>query len=82
MCGISGFLDTSHRFGNDELQATVAEMETKLYAMMAELGGMEVPLNAPLGASSNKRLGPRGGDRAADFPKAMVLEKPLNATAK
>src|ERR1044072_5314787 len=26
MCGISGFLDTSHRFGNRELEATARDM--------------------------------------------------------
>ena len=30
MCGISGFLDTSHRFGNPELEATVLEMVNTL----------------------------------------------------
>jgi len=30
MCGISGFLDTSHRFGNRELEATVLEMVNTL----------------------------------------------------
>jgi N-acetylglucosamine-6-sulfatase len=64
-----------------EFKSIAAAMETKLYDMMAELGGMEIPLNAPLGASSNKRLRSRGGDNAADFPKAMVLEKPVNTNA-
>src|SRR5437762_6547235 len=30
MCGISGFLDTSHRFGNHELEATVLKMVNTL----------------------------------------------------
>ena len=30
MCGISGFLDTSHRFGNQELEATVLKMVNTL----------------------------------------------------
>jgi N-acetylglucosamine-6-sulfatase len=49
--------------------------------MMADLGGMEIPLNAPIGNSSNKRLKSRGGDKAADFPRALVVDKPLNANA-
>jgi N-acetylglucosamine-6-sulfatase len=54
------------------------EMERKLYAMMAELGGMEIPLNAPLGGSQNKRLRDRGGERSADFPEELVLDGPAD----
>lgn len=56
-------------------------MEKRLYAMMGELGGMEIPLNAPLGAINNVRLKPRGGDHAEDFPAALVVEKPINKNA-
>ena len=65
-----------------QFQSVATEMETKLYDMMAELGGMEIPLNAPLGASSNKRLKSRAGDKAADFPRALVVEQPVNSSAK
>ena len=65
-----------------QFQSVATEMETKLYDMMAELGGMEIPLNAPLGASSNKRLKSRAGDKAADFPRALVVEQPVNTSAK
>lgn len=58
------------------------EMEAKLYAMMGELGGMEIPLNAPQGGSQNKRLRPRGGDRAADFPAPLVVDEPVNSNAR
>ena len=58
-----------------------ASMEKKLYEMMADLGGMEIPMNPPLGNSNNKRLRSRGGDKAADFPATMVLEKPINTNA-
>jgi N-acetylglucosamine-6-sulfatase len=57
------------------------DLEQRLYSMMAELGGMEVPLNAPAGGSANKRLRSRGGDHAADFPKAFVVDKPINTNA-
>jgi N-acetylglucosamine-6-sulfatase len=57
------------------------EMERQLYAMMAEFGGMEVPLNPPSGGSNNIRLGNRGGARAADFPPSMVVERPVNQNA-
>jgi N-acetylglucosamine-6-sulfatase len=59
-----------------------ATMEKRLYTMMAELGGMEVPLNAPSGGISNLRLRARGGEKAADFPAPMVVDKPVNADAK
>lgn len=65
-----------------KFKSTAADMEKRLYAMMDELGGMQIPLNAPLGVSSNKRLRERGGDKAADFPKSMVVDKPVNANAK
>jgi len=57
------------------------EMEARLYKMMTDLGGMELPLNAPAGNSMNKRLRTRGGDNANDFPGAMVNDEPLNKNA-
>lgn len=58
------------------------QMETRLYEMMEQLGGMQIPLNAPRGRSQNKRLRSRGGDRAADFPRAFVVDEPINKNAK
>jgi N-acetylglucosamine-6-sulfatase len=57
------------------------EMENRLYALMEELGGLQIPLNPPLGNSANKRLRSRGGDRAADFPRAFVVDEPINRDA-
>ena len=54
------------------------EMEKNLYTMMEELGGMEIPLNAPLGGINNKRLRSRGGEQAADFPAPFVVDEPVN----
>ena len=66
----------------DPAYAKIArEMENRLYQMMEELGGMQVPLNAPLGGSANKRLGPRGGKQAADFPDPLVVAEPMNRNA-
>jgi N-acetylglucosamine-6-sulfatase len=56
-------------------------MENKLYDMMADLGGMDVPLNQPRGGINNKRLRSRGGDHASDFPAALVIDKPINTDA-
>ena len=61
---------------------TVKRMETRLYDMMDELGGMEIPLNAPRGSSQNKRLRSRGGNEAVDFPEAMVVDEPVNRNAQ
>ncbi len=62
--------------------ATAKEMEASLYEMMAELGGMAIPLNAPRGSSQNKRLRRRGGKKAADFPEPMVLDEPVHQNAQ
>jgi N-acetylglucosamine-6-sulfatase len=56
-------------------------MENTLYAMMAELGGMEIPMNQPVGGINNKRLRGRGGDKAADFPDPFVVDEPINTNA-
>jgi N-acetylglucosamine-6-sulfatase len=56
-------------------------MENELYRMMAELGGMEIPLNQPKGGVNNKRLRSRGGDEAAAFPAPLVVDEPLNHDA-
>lgn len=60
---------------------TARQMEDRLYGMMGELGGMDIPLNQPSGGSQNKRLGSRGGKHAAGFPDPFVLDKPVNANA-
>jgi N-acetylglucosamine-6-sulfatase len=67
---------------DEQFKNVANQMETRLYAMMDELGGMEIPLNPPLGGSANKRLQTRGGERAADFPRALIVEKPVNANAR
>ncbi len=58
------------------------EMETRLYEMMGELGGLSIPLNAPRGNLQNKRLRDRGGKKAADFPDPLVLDKPIHRNAQ
>lgn len=57
------------------------KMENDLYAKMADLGGMEIPLNQPKGGTNNIRLRKRGGEKAADFPEPMVVDKPQNTNA-
>jgi N-acetylglucosamine-6-sulfatase len=61
---------------------TVTDMETRLYDMMDELGGAEIPLNRPRGNSSNIRLRSRGGQSGADFPAPLVVDEPPNLNAQ
>jgi len=64
-----------------------AEMQQRLYAMMDELGGMNIPMNPPRGRQRNKRLrskgiNGRGGEQAADFPESMIVDEPLRKLLK
>ena len=51
-------------------------MQNRLYNMMEELGGLEIPMNRPRGRQKNLRLREKDGVRAADFPKAMIVDEP------
>jgi N-acetylglucosamine-6-sulfatase len=57
------------------------EMEDRLYTMMEDLGGMEIPMNPPAGRSQSIRLRSRGGDNAGNFPGALVVEEAPNKNA-
>ena len=65
-----------------EYEQTKRQMQDRLYAMMNELGGMQIPLNPPRGRQQNKRLRDRGGVRAADFPEAFIVDEPLRKELK
>ena len=43
-----------------EYEEQVKQMEAKMYEMMGELGGMDIPMNQPAGRSNNIRLRDRG----------------------
>ncbi|HBE70506.1 MAG TPA: acetylglucosamine-6-sulfatase [Planctomycetaceae bacterium] len=60
-----------------EFARTKEQMQNRLYAMMQELGGMEIPMNPPRGRRQNKRLRGQGGVKAADFPDAFIVDQPL-----
>jgi N-acetylglucosamine-6-sulfatase len=62
-------------------QKQVKQMENKLYQMMGELGGMEIPLNQPAGGVNNIRLRSRGGEKSSAFPPTMVVDEPVNTNA-
>ena len=74
--------ETKNLFHDPAHRATAKRMETQLYARMEELGGMDIPLNAPKGGINDKRLRSRGGQKGADFPAPLIVEKPLNQNAK
>jgi N-acetylglucosamine-6-sulfatase len=73
--------ETKNLLYEPQYQGVARDLESRLYTMMAELGGMEIPLNAPLGGSNNKRLRSRGGERAADFPAPFVVDQPIHQNA-
>jgi N-acetylglucosamine-6-sulfatase len=64
-----------------EMAKEAKAMEKRLYEMMADLGGMDIPMNAPAGGFNNKRLLQRDGDKAADFPGDFVVDEPINRDA-
>ena len=74
--------DEMHNLRYDPAFADLAaKMEKQLYAMMDEKGGMEIPLNPPSGRSQNLRYRSRGGEEAADFPRALTVDEPVNTNA-
>lgn len=74
--------ETVNLIGSKEHLPVVRRMEDRLYAVLGERGGMFIPLNQPGGGSQNKRLEPRGGRHAADFPDPLVVPAPLHKGAK
>ncbi len=75
-------MEQNNLIHNPEFRKIKKDMEDRLYSMLEETGGMEIPLNQPRGSSQNKRLQSRSGDTAAPFPGAMVLDKAINRNAK
>lgn len=63
-------------------EKTKMQMQDRLYSMMADLEGMEIPLNPPRGRQQNKRLRYRDGVNAADFPEAFIVDEPLRNELK
>ncbi len=73
--------ETTNLFYDGKHQAIAKRMEQRLYQTLTASGGMYIPLNAPTGDSLNRRSRNRGGDQAADFPKALVADEPINQDA-
>ena len=74
--------ETKNLINNPDYQSIAKEMETKLYEMLGDAGGMDIPMNQPRGRSQNRRWEERGGNAAAAFPKSIVVEQPVNQQAK
>jgi N-acetylglucosamine-6-sulfatase len=70
-------LEQKNLIHEPSFQDTKNSMQSRLYEMMQELGGMEIPMNTPRGKQQNKRLRRRGGVKAADFPEAFIVDEPL-----
>ncbi|MDE0858718.1 MAG: sulfatase [Akkermansiaceae bacterium] len=58
------------------------QMERALYKKMAELGGMDIPMNPRKGTQKVERLRSRGGAEAAEFPEAFIVDEPLREEIK
>jgi N-acetylglucosamine-6-sulfatase len=74
--------ETKNLIADPQYQPMAREMEDRLYAQLGEEGGMDIPMNQPQGSSQNKRWRERGGEEAADFPKSLVVDKPVNREAQ
>jgi len=74
--------ETRNLIHEPQFRPIAKKMENRLYEMLSEAGGMDLPMNQPSGGSQNKRWAERSGDEAADFPAALVVEEPLNREAK
>ena len=68
--------ETRNLLHDPDHQELVEQMSEQLYEKMAELGGMEIPFNAPSGNPRNLRLRSRGGESAGDFPADLVVDEP------
>ncbi len=74
--------ETNNLINNPDYKTVAKDLENRLYSMLGDAGGMDIPMNQPRGNSQNKRWEARGGKEAAEFPKSIVVEKPLNRQAK
>ena len=73
--------ETTNLLYTEGYASIAKDLQTRLYDKMADLGGMEIPLNAPAGNSQNKRLETRHGRNASDFPAPLVVPESLNHNA-
>jgi N-acetylglucosamine-6-sulfatase len=74
--------ETNNLINDPNMKSVVKEMEDRLYSMLGDSGGMDIPMNQPSGRSQNKRWQEKGGSEATDFPRDLVVEEPINRQAK
>jgi N-acetylglucosamine-6-sulfatase len=74
--------ETKNLINDSEYKVIAKDLENRLYAMLGQEGGMDIPMNQPNGNSQNKRWDDYGGQQSADFPKSMVVDQPINRNAK
>ena len=74
--------ETTNLIADPKFRDIAKQFENQLYTMLEEQGGMAFPLSQPRGGSQNKRLAPRGGQQASDFPHHLVVPEPINRNAQ
>lgn len=65
--------ETTNLIFSAEHQGIIREMNQKLFATLAQTGGMFIPLQPDRGGSSNLRR--EAGSKPADFPKELMRKK-------
>jgi N-acetylglucosamine-6-sulfatase len=73
--------ESKNLINDPSYQSVAQEMEKKLYDMLGQEGGMEIPMNQPSGGVNNKRWSRNDGKQGAEFPKSMIVDKPINQQA-
>ncbi len=73
--------ERNNLISDPQYDSVAQKMEQRLYDMLGEVGGMDIPMNQPVGRSQNKRWAERDGKHATDFPAALVVEEPSNTEA-
>lgn len=74
--------ETKNLLYDPKFKKIAREMEDRLYSMLSDAGGMNIPMNQPSNNSQNKRWAKQGGRQATDFPEALIVEEPLNRNAQ
>jgi len=67
-------LETNNLIFNPERKATIQQMGKRLFDVMEETGGMDIPMRRNMGPQSNQRNPAKG--RSADFPEELKTKKP------
>jgi len=74
--------ETKNLIADPKYKDVAKTMEDKLYQMLGDAGGMDIPMNQPAGGSQNKRWIERGGTKASDFPNALTVPEPIHREAQ